>query len=473
MDPWLITSSIERRRYGVPDHQRRCGKEFGVEGDHELFVDDAPAPAADRGPSRRRTGLVAALVAVLVVAGVTAGLVVAGGSPKDNSDAVHRVVAALSATTGSGSFAVSYHLSSTPATQTPAISSTPSTTAAGVPCIANGSTAECTAEPNPDQVPVSVSGSGTIDTGPKASVVSAVLTPQSAINQLTLRVDSRNVYEDLGSLDTGLAPPPEMANAPAQAMPGFAPVTEQVLGPREGAVAMLGIASPDGYLDLAQAAITGASETGTSTKDGVPVTDYLVSDNPSQLVGSNTLSPEESQSVSDAVKVLDDHGYTHSTVDLSIDGAGFIRSVSSVTHFSDGSTVVLAADLSNFGCAGTVLMPGQTGPDTPPLNCSSPDAAVTGTTGTTAESTPSTTTSSQPTTTVTTCVAIPLGGFNPGASFAPSPGVSGPISGGVPDTTTTTTCPPPVTSTTVATNPPTAISGGSAGATAPSFAPTG
>ena len=57
---------------------------------------------------------------------------------------------------------------------------------------------------------------------------------------------------------------------------GFADLVEATLGPREGAVAMMSLASPTGYLNLAQDAITGASKVGKSSVDNVPVTEYEV-----------------------------------------------------------------------------------------------------------------------------------------------------------------------------------------------------
>jgi hypothetical protein len=214
-----------------------------------------------------------------------------------------------------------------------------------------------------------------------------------------------------------------MADASGQPISGFAGITESTIGQREGAIAMLGMASPTGYLDLYQQDIDGATQTGTGTVDGAPVTVYQVAVDPTQLVNDPDITSEESTTASAAISLLNAQGYTGTTDDVSIDNSGFIREVKSVARFSDGGTVVLDVTLSNFGCAGTVLMPGQQGPSAPPSGCSSPDTGV------------------APTTTTTTTTLAPAtqstGSQSTGVSTLTVP------------TTVTTPSIPPVTTTTV------------------------
>ncbi|HMD46456.1 MAG TPA: hypothetical protein VKG43_09860 [Acidimicrobiales bacterium] len=357
--------------------------------------------------------------------------------------AERQVLTALSATTDSGNFNVDYHLSANPGT-IPAATTT--TTAAcsyqtfvvptnvpypaalsgqpvpGVTIVAGGSassgggfvsgtglgrghvpngsskklppgshrvrvrTCEGSAVAPSDTV---VSGTGTIDTSPMAMVVSAQIgTPSAPANglQVVVRVDGSSVYEDQGPATPSPVPPAGDANATGQAISGFAGITESTLGQREGAVAMMGMASPTGYLELDQQAITGADQVGTGAVDGVPVTVYRVSEDPSQLETAPGVSAEESKAITDAVRLLHENGYTQTTVDVSVDGSGFIRESKSTTGFSDGGSVVIDGTFSNFGCAGTVLMPGQQGTTGPASGCVSPDngsAASTTTTTTT------------------------------------------------------------------------------------------
>jgi hypothetical protein len=160
---------------------------------------------------------------------------------------------------------------------------------------------------------------------------------------------------------------------------------------------MMGMASPTGYLDLIQPAVDAASETGTGTVDGVPVTVYQVTDNLDQLATAAGTTSAESQTISAALTLLKTQGYTANTALVSIDNAGYIRQVKSTDTFSDGSSVTLQAMFSDVGCAGTVLMPGQTGSGVPPTGCTSPDGP-----GPSPSTTAPTTSSSIPDTTPTT-----------------------------------------------------------------------
>jgi hypothetical protein len=256
-----------------------------------------------------------------------------------------------------------------------------------------------------------VSGTGVSDTNPKATLIDA--TVGSGL-EVSLRVNSTTLYEDLSSLQTSLAPPADDANATGQDISGFAGITESTIGLREGAIAMIGLASPTGYLDLYQQDIDGATQTGTSTVDGVPVTVYQVAVDPTQLVNDPGITSEESQTATAAIGILKAQGYTGTTDEVSVDNSGFIRQVDSVAHFSDGGTVVLDVTLSNFGCAGTVLMPGQQGPSEPPSGCTSPDTGVAPTTTTT--TTPASTTVPVVPAVTPTTVAGTTGTTSPGTS---------------------------------------------------------
>ncbi len=196
---------------------------------------------------------------------------------------------------------------------------------------------------------------------------------------------------------------------------------------------MGGLSSPTGYLDLDQSMITDADQTGTSTVDGVPVTVYQISIDPAQGANVPGVNAEEAQAIKDSSAILQQQGYTGSTVLVSIDASGYIRETHSVAHFSDGSTTTSWSTFSDFGCAGTVLMPGQTGPTAPPAGCVSPDTGVAPTTTTTS-------TLLQPTPSPTT-VPSSAGSTVPSTVLLP--------------TTSTTVTKPPSTSTTTSTATPT------------------
>lgn len=158
------------------------------------------------------------------------------------------------------------------------------------------------------------------------------------------------------------------------------------------------LASPTGYLDLDQSMISGADQTGTGTVDGVPVTIYTISIAPGQGENIPGLTAEEAKAIADSDAILKQQGFTGTTVQVSIDATGYIRQTRSVAHFSDGSTTSSESTFSDFGCAGTVLMPGQTGATAPPAGCVSPDTGVAPTT---------TTTSTAPTSTTVPSTTVP------------------------------------------------------------------
>jgi hypothetical protein len=289
---------------------------------------------------------------------------------------------------------------------------------------------ECSAGPSNGET--AVSGTGVSNTNPKATLIDATVGTGLTVS---LRIDSTTLYEDLSTLETSLAPPAAMENSSGQAISSFASITESTIGPREGGVAMIGMASPTGYLDLYQQDIDGASQTGTSTVDGVPVTVYQVAVDPSQFVNDPSITSEESSTATAAMSVLTAQGYTGTTDQVSIDNSGYIREVKSVANFSDGGTVVLDVTLSNFGCAGTVLMPGQQGSSEPPSGCTSPDTGAAPTTpGTTTTTTfPPVSDSPNTQTTETTETTVPTTETTVPTTIGVTPSTTEPAS-----TTTTT-----------------------------------
>ena len=204
---------------------------------------------------------------------------------------------------------------------------------------------------------------------------------------------------------------------------------------------MMGMASPTGYLDLVEPAVSSATEVGTATVDGVAVTQYQLSIDPGSLATAPGTSSEEQSTISAAMQKLTSEGYQSMRDLVSIDASGFIRESASTVTFSDGGTVTLDAHFSNFGCAGTVLMPGQGGVSTAPSGCVSSD---TGTAPTTSPTT--TTTTTAPLQTPTTIA--------PATPVSPSTTTSTSTPGSTSSTTTTT----PSTTTTIPSTTTTTIS---------------
>jgi hypothetical protein len=169
----------------------------------------------------------------------------------------------------------------------------------------------------------------------------------------------------------------------------------------------------------------------------VAVTQYQLTIDPGSLATAPGTSSEEQSAINAAIQTLTGQGYRTIRDLVSVDASGFIRESASTVTFGDGGTVTLDAHFSNFGCAGTVLMPGQAGASTPPSGCVSAD---TGTAATTSTTSTTTTTGPSPQTSTT---------ISPATTVAPSTTTSS-TSGSTSSTTTTTTA---STSTTLSTTP--------------------
>jgi len=398
----------ETRRRGRPvSHDVDSSAPYGNDDEDSLWLDESVAPQRRRGP-RSRAGIVAA-AACLAVLAVPVGLLLSGGSTGQNQSsgpAERTVIAALGTTVDSGSFDIAYHVTDTRTSSTTTTSSCqhqPSTVPSvpqGLPSAGQGATAS----PLVLQVTsptchgttgraLSITGQGIIDTDPFGMVAT---TDVPGLGNVVIHDNGSTVWEQ-GGATYGTAGGPSSSGS---TLSSFSTLVEGTLGKREGATAMEGLASPTGYLDLAQSEISGATNEGTSTVDGTTVTVYKVSANVLQDPTPSGLTPQEVTTIKAADAVLKQAGFTAVTTTVSVDGSGFIRRFDMVRHFGPSEKVTITLTLSNFGCAGTVLMPGQTGTGTPPAGCVSPDTGVA--TTTTAPTAPTTTTI---TTTVPTTLA--------------------------------------------------------------------
>ena len=384
--PWL------RRPRGAAGQGHHANPDPAHDEPTGVWLDEGAPSVANPGRiTRRMVGVMAAIVCVAIVA-VPVGLALTSARSSTTSDkkvgnsaAKNRVLSALSATISSGSFNMTYDFG--PLTGTVANQSTSPTVSgdgAPAPCVleTSGKTV-CTGSALDG---LSVSGQGTIDTSPFAMVASSDV---SEIGPVVVRADGNDVWE-IGGGDYGLSPGSN-DTGPGSPLSGFAGLVEGSLGPREGALAMMGLASPTGYLELDQNAITSASEVGTGLVDGVAVTTYQVSLVPAQEATVPGTTADEATTIQAALSTLQQQGYTGTTVKVSIDDAGYIRQTVSVASFSDGVTQTQSVTFSDFGCAGTVLMPGQQGATAPPPNCVSPDTAAAGSATTSPAATPTST----------------------------------------------------------------------------------
>ena len=322
--------------------------------------------------------LVKASAAVVCAAAVVVPLALAGGNSDlhgrplrtaKTSPLTHLVAQDLSATVASGSYDMTFsHTVTSPA------SCVPSGVEAGQGC---GTSAF-----------QDITGHGTVNTGPFAMVAVSQI---GGYGTISLYENGTDVWE-LGGDDYGLSPGDTQAG-PGSPLSGFASSVEGSLGPVAGALAMQGLASAGGYLDLESQEIEHASPAGTGTVDGVPVTIYRLSVTGVQDPNLSRLTPEQVTTIQSADAILKTNGFSGETVWVSVDADGYIREQRTQAALPTGGTVTDDNVFSDFGCAGTVLMPGQQGSSTPPAGCVSPDQAGSGLASTPSGSTtlPSTT----------------------------------------------------------------------------------
>ena len=372
----------------------------------------SPAPEPVE-PSRRRRGLLIGAVVVLAVAAIPVAASLGGGDDTGgggkgplvvNGDAITSVRAAVGTTLAAGSYDMDFTLQSTPADQ-PAQGCTPiyrlpanaPTDSGGSASSAGGSNAVvCVARPLGSSN-LQGSGHGTVNFDPFAMVITS---NTSAASNVTVYVNTTTMWEGYAGGVSGYG-------ATGVPLSRFASTVENALGQGQGAVAMLGLASQGGYLNLEQEAVATATAAGTGSVDGTPVAYYDVTLDLTKLVDAPNLTDEERTTMQDAIPLLAQGGYSGTTETIGIDSAGYIREVTATTKYADGSSSTRHTILSNFGCASKVYTPDQEAPPvTTTVPCApAPSAAVTTTPTTTttpvttvAPTVPPTSTSEAPTT---------------------------------------------------------------------------
>jgi hypothetical protein len=329
------------------------------------------------GRRRRRRGLVAvALVAVTAIVGVTAAIALSADDGDDHrvtstdldSPAAQRVFAALGTTTAAGSFTATYEVRTEPATH-------PRVEDACRPApVPNGGGAVgqvCVLKAGGAASPVTITGVATINQDPyRMRSVSEV----TGFGQITTIVDGTRLWE-MGGGDYGMHGRSGDA-APGDSISGFAGLVEGTLGRGPGALTMLTLASPNGYLNLSKEAVTRAAPAGTGTVGGIAVTYFDVDVRPDQLLGVAGLTGEQTKTIREALATLADAGYQGTTTRVAIDADGLIRETSSVARFEDGSKQTSRTTFSDFGCAGIVSLPGEPDAPEPTGPCPDPTAST-------------------------------------------------------------------------------------------------
>ena len=273
-----------------------------------------------------------------------------------------------------------------------------------------------------------ISGHGTVNLDPYAMVT---VSDVGSLGTITLYDNGTDVWE-MGGGNYGLSAPGQAG--PGAPLSGYATSVEGTVGQVQGALDMEGLASGTGYLNLEAREIQAAQPAGTGSVDGVPVTIYKLSESGLLDPGVSGLTDEQVKTIRAADAIIESGRFAGKTTWVSVDAGGYIREQKTQYTLPDGSTVTEDTVMSNFGCAGTVLMPGQSGTSAPPAGCVSPDKAGTSP-STTTPSTGSSTQPSVPPAAPTTVPAPepPTTAPTPVTTTPPSPGncVSGSASASV------------------------------------------
>ncbi|MGO9856140.1 MAG: hypothetical protein ACLPYY_13990 [Acidimicrobiales bacterium] len=369
-----MSDELERlRRYAsaLPEPGSELLGRAGAELDSAIGAEAATFPephgatasrrASGTGPGKRRAilvGLVVVLIATAVSVPFLASRTSHSTRPQPRTQRPSRLVVQLVAddldvTVASGNYDMTYSDTTTPPTQCPQAGTGPSVVGQGCSPLALSA----------------ISGHGTVDTNPYAMVT---VSDDGPLGTITLYDNGTNVWE-IGGGDYGLAGPGQAG--PGAPLSGYAGSVEGTVGQVAGALDMQGLASGTGYLDLETREIQGAQPAGTGTVDGVPVTVYKLSESGLQDPETSGLTPQQMSTIRAADAIIENSGFAGKTTWVSVDGEGYIREQKTEYTLPDGSTVTEDTILSNFGCAGTVLMPGQVGATAPPAGCVSPDTS--------------------------------------------------------------------------------------------------
>jgi hypothetical protein len=405
----------------------------GSDGIEIAAVADVDAPRRQRG--RRPWLQVAAAVAVVAVVVATAVIVAdddgtSADGPKRSTKVVtdpvaqRTVAAALGASTGTGGYEVAYDFVIDPPEGdvgrdecTDSARESVGRLERAADALRSGTQHVIVACGGTARPRVTVSGHGTVHLDPYLLETTSTV---SGLGEVSVKTDGTQIVEqgggNYGSLENG------------QPLSGFASLVQGTFGDGPGALTMLGLASPTGYLSLSADAVTGVTAVGAGVVDGAPVTYYDVVSDTAAMERLAGLTDEQQKTIRAALEVLDRSGFEEARARIAIDAAGYIRESTSTATFSDGTRMTRHMTLSRFGCIGAGPTPvNPTGePANLPPECTAttttvPPAAVEVPTSTTTRPLTSTTTdTAPPDQTATTTLVGPDPRPTPPSSNAPS-----------------------------------------------------
>jgi hypothetical protein len=198
-----------------------------------------------------------------------------------------------------------------------------------------------------------------------------------------------------------LTPGGNQVLGPGQPLSSFARSIVSALGPSQGALSALGLATPGGQLNLQEEAVAAATPSGEGEVRGTHVTYYDVTIDMTRLADVPNLTTVQRATIDYALPLLRQGGYSGTTERIAVDDDGYVREITLTNHFTDGSTGTQHHVLSNFGCAPKLTAPDQGGTVTT-VPCPPRDATTT-----TTRSTPTSAPTTVPPTTVPPTTTTP------------------------------------------------------------------
>ena len=377
-------------------------------------LDDADTAARTARPWLRNAASAMTALVSIVALSLGVGALTAQRSRDEGSDpattdsdllvtsAARAVLAALDASTSTGGYEVSYEFVIEPPATDPARCNGQEAFTVDGGFAATSVAAPVEACPY-DAPVITVTGNGIVHLNPYFLEVTSNL---SNLGEVTVRTDGNRIVEEGGanyggSLESG------------QPLSGFASLVEGAFGRGPGALTMLALASPTGYLSLSAETVTDVAPAGTGDVNGVPVTFYDVISDTAAMRDLPGLTSEQLQTIDDALAVLGQTGSAEASARIAVDADGYIRESTSVASFADGTTMTRHMNLSRFGCVGTAPTPANPNgnyEDLPP-ECANPSTSTTASpapppstviaaTTSSSTATPSTTVTAAPTTTI-------------------------------------------------------------------------
>ena len=337
-------------------------------------VEPVDEPLRHRAPRRGPAQLTLVAAVVLALVGGVWGIGSLTGSDHARRTATRKILtppaakalfAALGASTGTGGYEVNYEFTIDRAGSFGPCPTAPRAVIGGATSASDPGITYRDCGTTPTQV--TVTGSGKVYLNPYSLETTSTVT---GLGEVTVRTDG-NLITEVGGANYGKV-------EDGQPISGFSSAVQATFGQGPGALTMLGLASPTGYLSLSANAVTNVTSAGTGTVNAAPVTYYDVVSDVNAMRDLPGLTDEQRKVVDEALVALDQAGFTEATARIAVDAAGYIVESSSQATFSDGSTMNRHMTLSKFGCIGTGPTPAHPDgvPEPDPATCAPPPATV-------------------------------------------------------------------------------------------------